>query len=100
LTGPYPLPGTYPARSSGVGISGNYGLAVNQVVIQARVTLDGKPVQGATVTFNTYLFPPTDPDGISVGTVLFPIQVGAVQGGTLYATYQGLQAQTDVYLTS
>jgi hypothetical protein len=69
-----------------VNLNGNAAVQANLVV---RVTQDGVPVEGAQVEYNGYQLPPTDANGMTTGTILYPVDMNQQLSGTVTANYNG-----------
>jgi len=75
------------------------GTAGLQATLVARVAMDGQPVQGAQVTYQGYQLPPTDANGLTTTTVMFPINPSSDLNTTVTATYNGMSAQVPVLIS-
>src|SRR5262249_36548902 len=73
-----------------VNLAGNAAVQANLVV---RVTQEGVPVGGRRADTKGHRPPPPDPNGMTNGTILYPVSTSQQLSGTVIATYNGQSVQ-------
>ncbi len=104
---PSAAPGTITQVNPGVNTQGpwwttyNYnfaGTSAMQATLLARVSMNGVPVQGAEVNFQGFRLPPTDQNGMTQATVMFPVQPNGTLQATVTANFQGMSTSIPLVL--